>query len=74
MIPPAAGENGRPLRALRHFIHLSQIELGQRREPVLPLSAHDFVVANPNGDLEAVSGEWTMQIGNDGRKTSVTVI
>lgn len=59
--PPGAGRGGRPVQQLRQFQRVATVP-GGTAEIKLPLTCHDFALANQDGNFEIASGTWTLRV------------
>ena len=59
--PPDAGRGGRPVQQLRQFQRVATVS-GGTAEIKLPLTCHDFALANQDGTFEIASGTWTLRV------------
>jgi len=72
VIPPGAGQNGRPLRNLKQYEKVL-VAAGKTRHVSLTFSKHDFSLAGSDGSLGSATGTYTLQVGDLAVPDSVTV-
>ncbi len=61
-VAPNAGQNGRPLRSLRRYERV-EVRHGAAERVTLDFSAHDLGLVDEAGSVAAVSGSWTIEVG-----------
>ena len=59
--PPGAGRGGRPIQQLRQFQRVATVP-GRASTLNLPLTCHDFALADEDGSFVIVSGTWTLRV------------
>jgi len=63
LVPPNAGQNGRPIKSLLDFEKINNLGPNQSSQVSLCLNLSDFQLANEEGEFEVVSGDWRVQVG-----------